>query len=52
MIRHHLKDGTVLTDITGHVVRKEDVPIAYALIDRMNLEREREKRKHYEGVHK
>ena len=45
MIRHHLRDGTVLTDITGHVVRKEDVPIAYALIDRMNNEREREKRK-------
>lgn len=52
MIRHHLRDGTVLTDITGHVVRKEDVPIAYALIDRMNNERESEKRKHYEGVHK
>ena len=51
MIRHHLKDGTVLTDIKGHVVKKEDVPIAYALIDRMNVERERENRA-YEGVHK
>lgn len=52
MIRHHLRDGTVLTDITGHVVRKEDVPTAYALIDRMNNERERKKGKNYEGVHK
>ena len=52
MIRHHLKDGTVLEDITGHIVRKEDVPIAYSLIDQMNSEREREKRKHYEGDHK
>ena len=51
MIRHHLKDGRVLTDIKGHVVKKEDVPIAYALIDRMNVERERENRA-YEGVHK
>ena len=47
MIRHHLKDGTVLDDITGHLVKKEDVPMAYALIDQMNHERERAKR--YEG---
>lgn len=40
MIRHHLKDGRALEDITGHVVKKEDVPMAYALIDRMNRERE------------
>lgn len=50
MIRHHLKDGRVLTDIRGHVVKKEDVPIAYDLIDRMNEERENKKR--YEGDHK
>lgn len=47
MIRHHLKDGTVLDDITGHLVKKEDVPRVYALIDQMNHERERAKR--YEG---
>ena len=52
MIRHHLRDGTVLNDITGHIVRKEDVPTAYSLIDRMNIERERGKRKRYEGDHK
>lgn len=40
MIRHHLKDGRVLEDITGHVVKKEDVPTAYSLIDHMNYERE------------
>lgn len=40
MIRHHLSDGTVLMDIRGHVVKKEDVPLAYAVIDRMNRERE------------
>jgi hypothetical protein len=44
MIRHILKDGTVLRDITGHVVKKEDVPQAYALIDKMNDERMREKK--------
>lgn len=33
---HVLKDGTVLKDITGHVVKMEDVPSVYALIDQMN----------------
>lgn len=41
MIRHHLKDGRVLDDITGHVVRKEDAPLAYLLIEQMNEERAR-----------
>lgn len=35
MVKHILKDGTVLKDITGHIVKKEDVPAAYALIERM-----------------
>lgn len=39
MVRHHLKDGTILTDIRGHVVKKEDAPLAYELIERMNRER-------------
>jgi hypothetical protein len=45
MIRHHLKDGTVLEDITGHVVKKEDVPMAYALIDQINEERQKKARR-------
>lgn len=52
MIRHHLKDGTVLTDITGHVVKKEDAPIAYAIIDKMNIERERKNQKIYKSIHR
>lgn len=43
MIRHHLKDGTVLTDIKGHVVKKEDVPLAYSLMQQMNSERARKR---------
>lgn len=39
MIRHHLKDGRILTDITGHVVKKEDVPAVYSLIDQINEEK-------------
>jgi len=45
MITHILKDGTVLKDITGHVVKKEDVPMAYELIDQMNEKRSKQKRK-------
>lgn len=48
MIRHHLKDGRVLDDITGHVVRKEDAPLAYSLMEQMNSERAR-KRKFNDG---
>lgn len=35
-IIHYLKDGTVLQDITGHVVREEDAQILYNLMDRIN----------------
>ena len=34
MVKHILKDGTVLDDITGHVVRREEVPSVYTLIER------------------
>ena len=40
MVIHILKNGIKTTDITGHVVRKEDAPQAYALIERLNRERE------------
>jgi len=32
MITHILNDGTVLKDITGHVVKQEDAKEAYQLI--------------------
>ena len=32
MVRHILKDGRVLTDITGHVVRGEDAKEVYAML--------------------
>lgn len=35
MIRHILKDGTVATDITGHLVKRKDCPGAYAAMERM-----------------
>lgn len=36
MVIHILKDGTVLKDITGHVVRMEDAGPLYHLIDSIN----------------
>lgn len=39
MIRHILKDGTVLDDITGHVVKMEDARVVYELLDKINEER-------------
>ena len=39
-ITHILKDGKVIEDITGHVVKKEDAPTVYSL---MNMLKERRK---------
>lgn len=33
---HVLKDGTRLTDITGHVVKMEDVPDLYDILKKFN----------------
>lgn len=35
MIRHILKDGTAIADITGHLVKRKDCPEAYAAMERM-----------------
>ena len=51
MVKHILKDGTVLKDITGHVVKKEDVPLAYALIDQINEERRKRRKKGEKNEH-
>ena len=48
MIKHILRDGTVLNDITGHVVKVEDAETVYTLIDKINergnLERRTQKK--------
>lgn len=36
MVVHILKDGTIVEDITGHVVRMEDAAPLYELIDNIN----------------
>lgn len=36
MITHVLKDGTVLSDITDHVVKEDDAREAYAVMDSIN----------------
>ena len=35
---HILRDGSIVKDITGHVVRMEDARPLYDLIDRINRE--------------
>lgn len=34
MIIHILKDGTILNDISGHTVKREDAPVAYEVLER------------------
>lgn len=31
-----LKDGTIVKDLTGHIVKMDDVPAVYQLIDTIN----------------
>ena len=45
MVTHVLKDGTVLNDIKGHLVKKEDVPTVYVLINKMNEHSKKEEKK-------
>lgn len=40
-IIHVLKDGRVVDDITGHVVKMEDAPEAYEILDRVKERKER-----------
>lgn len=38
MIRHILKDGTILQDITGHIIKQESAPLVYQIIEQMERE--------------
>ena len=46
MIRHVLSNGTVLEDLSGHVVKKEDVPEAYMLMEQMNKKERKDGKEH------
>lgn len=35
MVRHILRNGTELKDITGHKVKKEDAPMVYKAIEQI-----------------
>ena len=47
---HILKDGSVVKDITGHVVRMEDAGPLYQLIDKINREGSKKKTVHNQEV--
>lgn len=40
-VKHVLKNGTVLDDIAGHVVKKSDCPAVYAIAERKRNEKSR-----------
>lgn len=41
MVKHILKNGTVLDDISGHIVKMEDAEAVYQIMDKLNEERMR-----------
>ena len=46
MIKHILKDGTVLQDITGHIIKQESAPVVYQIIEQMEREEKENERNH------
>lgn len=43
MIKHILKDGTVLQDITGHIIKQESAQVVYQIIEQMEREGKNER---------
>ena len=35
-IHHVLKDGTVVSDISGHVIKAKDYPVLYEVVNRIS----------------
>lgn len=50
MVYHILKDGSIVKDITGHVVRIEDAGPLYELIDSINRKGSKIKNVHSEKL--
>lgn len=45
IVTHVLKDGTVLPDITGHIVKRSDAKAVYDLMEQINKKQLRKKEK-------
>lgn len=37
-IKHVLKDGTQVSDISGHVIKAKDYPVLYEVVNRIQKE--------------
>ena len=43
MVKNILKDGTEISDLTGHIVRQKDAENFYTLLDAINNKNRKEK---------
>lgn len=41
MVTHILKDGTKLTDLKGHIIRREDAEMVYQMVERLRNEKKK-----------
>ena len=46
MVKHILKNGKAVKDMTGHVVKKEDAPMVYQIIEQMQRKESKEWESH------
>lgn len=44
-VKHVLRSGEVLDDISGHVIKKEDCPELYRIIEKIRREKEKDETK-------
>lgn len=42
MIKHVLKDGTIVKDIKGYLVKQKDVPLVYQIREQMKRKEKKE----------
>ena len=50
MVKHVLKDGTVLHDISGHKVTREQAPIVYKVLEQVRKEKQHEQKRTEQNI--
>lgn len=50
MVKHVLKDGTTVNDITGHIVKMKDAKAVYNLIESINQSKMRKAQRNEKSI--
>ena len=50
MVKHILKDGTVLKDIKGHKITREQAPMIYKVLEQVRKEKPHEQKRAEQNI--